>query len=409
MNEVDRHLNALKSNVRKMKVYWFCHSLIFAYVIERIFGLERGLSIQDMVKVEIFYAICTVLLEVPTGVLADRWNRRNTMILSSICIFFEFYLLIDAHSIYGFLASSFAAALGGALASGTANALLYDSLIELKQADHFEKALGQIRLGENCAGLAGGLLGAWAASQYGLVSTYYLSLIGISLAFVISLSFKEAPRHRHLDESETTTLTITHWQHMKQALELTIRLPGILKIIVYSALFAGVLNYVDEYYQIYAKDIGLEVIWFGVWLGFYMLIHSICASLSYRLKPMSQQPQFWTVLIGFSGLCLWFAAMAQNLWGLGSMLIALGFYWMMEPLSLGRIHQSIPSSHRATVESWSRLSENILTILIGLGFAWLADGLGIFTAYHFLAWLLVASVPLWFFWKQIEQTQTSTR
>ena len=39
---------ALKANIWKMKAYWFCHSLIFAYVIERLFGLERGLNVQKI-------------------------------------------------------------------------------------------------------------------------------------------------------------------------------------------------------------------------------------------------------------------------------------------------------------------------------------------------------------------------
>lgn len=399
MNEVAQDLTALKSNIWKMKAYWFCHSLIFAYVIERLFGLERGLNVQDMVKVEIFYAVCCVFLEVPTGVLADRWSRRNTLILSAMCIFFEFYFLIGAHSIFGFLASSFAAALGGSLASGTANALLYDSLLHLKQEHSFEKHLGQIRVSQSLAGLIGGLLGAWAASKYGLVSTYYLSLIGVSLAFVISLSFTEAARHSPLLTSEEPPPSDTHWQHMLHALQVILRLPRIAKIILYSAIFGAVLGYVDEYYQIYAKEIGLAIIWLGSWLGLYMLLETVCSGISYRLKQVSQSPHFWTILIALSGLCLWLASQQHHLGGLGLLLFALCFYWMMNPLALGVLHQDIPSTHRATIESWSNLLENSMSMLIGLAFAGVADNFGIFKAYLLLAWVLIASVPLWFFWK----------
>lgn len=38
----------MKANLWKLRAYWFCHSLIFAYVIERLFRLERGLDIQQM-------------------------------------------------------------------------------------------------------------------------------------------------------------------------------------------------------------------------------------------------------------------------------------------------------------------------------------------------------------------------
>lgn len=145
-------MNPARANLWKLRLYWFGHSLVFAYVIERVFGLSRGLSVQEMVTVEIFYALAALLLEVPTGALADRWSRKKPLLLSSFCIFFEFFLLIFAYNLWGFLASALAAALGGALASGTANALLYDSLLEMGEQGDFERQLGRIGLWEEHGG-----------------------------------------------------------------------------------------------------------------------------------------------------------------------------------------------------------------------------------------------------------------
>jgi hypothetical protein len=48
--------NKLKSNVWKLYSYWFFHNLVFAYVIERLFWQQRGISVQQVVYTEIIYA-----------------------------------------------------------------------------------------------------------------------------------------------------------------------------------------------------------------------------------------------------------------------------------------------------------------------------------------------------------------
>jgi len=120
--------NKLKSNIWKLYAYWFFHNLVFAYVIERLFWQQRGITIQQVVYTEIIYAAVIVLIEVPTGSLADKWSRKNMMVLSAVFCICEFLILIFARKFWHFAAAVFLAAISKALSSGTSNALLYDSL-----------------------------------------------------------------------------------------------------------------------------------------------------------------------------------------------------------------------------------------------------------------------------------------
>ncbi|MGE3724280.1 MAG: MFS transporter [Candidatus Sericytochromatia bacterium] len=382
-------MNPARANLWKLRLYWFGHSLVFAYVIERVFGLSRGLSVQDMVTVEIFYALAALVLEVPTGALADRWSRKKTLLLSSVCIFFEFFLLIFAYNLWGFLASALAAALGGALASGTANALLYDSLLETGEQGDFERQLGRIGLWESLAGLIGALGGAWVAVHWGLTSPYWLSLLGVVLAFGTALSLYE-PR-KQSDHTPAENL----WAHMGEALAFLRGQPVLQKIVLLATCLAAVFEYVDEYLQIYMLDVGVPVAFFGLFYACYMGGEAGFRSLAYRLKEIKQPRWLFVGFLGGFGLFLLGAAALRSLWGLLPLFLALACVWLSQPLTTGYLHHCTPSSHRATVESFAHLLIRLMAVGVGLAFGQIATRWNIFSGYRFLAVILLGFTLYW--------------
>ncbi|MDK2931206.1 MAG: hypothetical protein PWR07_1337 [Bacillota bacterium] len=83
----------IRANISKLYAFWFFHNLVFAYVIERLFWAGRGITIPQVVYLEILYSVVVFLLEVPTGALADRFGRKPMMILGAVFSFGE--MLID--------------------------------------------------------------------------------------------------------------------------------------------------------------------------------------------------------------------------------------------------------------------------------------------------------------------------
>ena len=132
-------------NIRLLYISLFFHNLIFAYVIERLFALERGMTVQYVVYTEIIYAAVTVLLEIPSGAVADRVGRKNLLIVGGVSAFFEFFILIYAHGFWLFGISALIAGIGGACTSGAWNALLYDSLKADNKQEIFERVLGRMQ------------------------------------------------------------------------------------------------------------------------------------------------------------------------------------------------------------------------------------------------------------------------
>jgi MFS family permease len=110
-------------NVRKRYAIRFFHNLIPAYVIERLFWEQRGMTVPMVVYTEIIYAFTVVLLEVPSGIIADKWGRKKLIIVSAFLGCCEFLILIYAREFIHFALAVFLAGVGSAAGSGAENAL----------------------------------------------------------------------------------------------------------------------------------------------------------------------------------------------------------------------------------------------------------------------------------------------
>lgn len=394
--------NGLRANLWKLRAYWFLHSLIFAYVIERVFAQSRGLSVQDMVSVELVYAGASLLLEVPTGALADRWSRKYTLLLSALCGIAELGVLLVAHHLGLFWLSAVIAAMGVALASGTANALLYDSLQALDEAPTFERQLGRIGVGESIAGLTAGLVGAWVAERWGLSWPYALSLVSVAAAVGVVCTLAEPPRAE--DAAAEPLPAGSAWQHMLQALTFLRVRPLLLRAVAYATAMGALFVYLDEYVQLYLQGVGLPLAWFGVWYALYMLGEALCRSLSWHLKPYGMNA--WGYLAIGAAACLGAAAVTPSLWGLLPLWGAFACMWASQPLTTGYLHHQTPSSHRATVESCANLLTSLASVVVGLTFGAIATRFDIFVGYRYLAVLLLGASLAWALWPRGSQGET---
>lgn len=166
-------------------------SLIFAYVIERVFGESRGLSVLEMQYLLILYSIFSIIFEIPAGVVADLWKKKYTLALGLAICFFEFFVSIFSHSFPMFGLAYFTAALGGSLKSGTLESILYQTLKEEQKESSFVQISGRLKfIKYTVSGLAA-VVGGFIAEQFGYEMNYWLSLISFPVAIILILNLHE--------------------------------------------------------------------------------------------------------------------------------------------------------------------------------------------------------------------------
>ena len=76
------------------------------------------ISLTELALIEVVISASQLLLELPTGALADLLGKRSTVFLGNLVTGGAFISFAFANSFYGFLVSAFFIGLGAALTSG---------------------------------------------------------------------------------------------------------------------------------------------------------------------------------------------------------------------------------------------------------------------------------------------------
>jgi MFS family permease len=134
-------------NVRMFVAFRVFFNARFYYPVFTILFLDFGLTISQFAMLNAVWAASIVVMEVPSGALADIWGRRKLLILASVLMIVEMLLLGFAPREYpGILFAFFLTnrILGGfaeAAASGADEAIAYDALKSEGLMDHWDKVI----------------------------------------------------------------------------------------------------------------------------------------------------------------------------------------------------------------------------------------------------------------------------
>lgn len=364
------------ANINKVYAYNFFHNLVFAYVIERLFNLERGLSVQQMVYIEIVYAVTCMIAEIPTGLFADILGRKFSIVFSAVLYIFYFSIQIFAYNFWSFAIATVCVGIAGALVSGALNSLVYESLKVNQIENDMEKIIGKIEFYGTLSASVAALSGGYIAGKYGNVSVYYLSVISMVISTLIALSLTETKHIKSEEEVEKFSI--------KDIINFFLKNRNIRGITLYYIIFGSFIAYIYEYYQIYLNEIKFPVEFFGIVLVCSMLSQGTSQLLSYKIKKSVNNNLLFFICIFTAGLSVIAISFISNFIGIVFLIGTFFLYGAIEPLIWGNLHNSIESSFRATIESSVSFMLNLFSILIGLIFGYITTNYSIFSGLFFI-------------------------
>lgn len=121
-------------NVRSFTFFRAFFSARFYYPVYALLFLDYGLTLAQFGVLNAIWAVTIVVLEVPSGALADTIGRRNLLIVAGVCMVLEMGVLLFAPIgggalLFGlFVINRILSGAAEAAASGADEALAYDSL-----------------------------------------------------------------------------------------------------------------------------------------------------------------------------------------------------------------------------------------------------------------------------------------
>ncbi len=154
---------------------------------------ETGLSNEQAFQLKAFYSITIVLMEIPSGYMADLWGRKNTLILGAVLGTLGFVIYSFQQSYFAFLCAEITLGLGQSFISGSDSAMLYDSLKASKREREYTRFEGLNTAIGNIAEASSALLGG-ALASISIVLPFQIQTVIAFLAVPAAITLVE-PKH----------------------------------------------------------------------------------------------------------------------------------------------------------------------------------------------------------------------
>jgi len=161
-------------------VYTFFDDLVLLYPVYALLFTQTGLSVGQISALFACWSLSSLVLEVPSGALADTVSRRMLLWIGPLLAAAGFALWVCAPSFWAFACGFVLWGAKGALGSGALEALIYEELDRIGVAARYGQVMGRAK----AAGTAGTVLAMGAAAPV-LAAGGYLA---VGAATVVALA-----------------------------------------------------------------------------------------------------------------------------------------------------------------------------------------------------------------------------
>jgi MFS family permease len=379
-------------------LYTLAASLIWG--VNTLFLLDAGLDIFETFVVNSVFTAAMVVFEVPTGVLADTKGRRTSFLLSLLVLLASTiaYVVIPERGggVIAFSVVSVLLGLGFTLYSGAVEAWVVDAL----RSDGYDGPLDHL--------FARGAMITGAAMLVGTVGGGILGSADLSLPFVVrcvllAATFVVALAAMHDRGFTPHPVTLDHlagemrrigragvtygWQE-----------PRIKLLVMATFLQAGFLYWGWYAWQPYFLDLlESDAVWIAGVIaaasavammagnGMVEFLGRYCARRSTLLLWASAFSSIATICVGLGG-SFWIAV--------GSFLVSMVAFGVLQPVKQAFLHKLVPSEHRATVVSFDSMFGNGGGIVGQIGLGAISRGASIADGYVIGGALTLLAVPI---------------
>ncbi len=365
-NAIEAYRDVLRiKNVRVYTLVTFLSSLAFYSVVSTLFYQSRGLTYTGMFLMEGVLSAAIFLLEIPSGVLADRVGRRKLVIAATACAAISSIVAALSHSLWLFLLESAVAGIGIACLSGADEALIYTSLEKEGLSQAADTAFALFGSASKAALAISLVFGGWLA-EYSLSLPVYLSCIPLVLASGLAFLLEEDPSVRAAEGAPT----VRWWMH----LSLLRQMPLLAALRVFSSLafIAGLsMHYLN---QPLFLSLGIPLRHFGAIMLLANLV-SVGASLfAPAIARKLGQPLAVALPLMISGLAfLMLPQLRSPVIGVGAILAILTMDALRMPIYRTFVNDQLQGRNRATSLSVLGFLGSLVSMLVKPSVGMVAD------------------------------------
>ncbi len=326
---------------------------------------SNGLGMKDIMVLQAVYSVAIVVLEIPSGYLADVIGRKKTLIIGAVFGTFGFLTYSLSHAFLGFLIAEIILGIGQSCISGADSAMLYDSLLEKGKEKEYTRFEGRVtslgNVAEATAGIIGGLL-AGITLRIPYVAQTFVAFIALPAALTLSEPARTVPL---IKAGISEILRIARFAVIEDRV--------LRRNILFSAVTGTATLTMAWFAQPFFEYAAIGIAWFGILWTTLNLTVAVTSYTAHRLEVILGQRR--SVLLIASLLPLGYLALSRfhSPWGL----IVLYLFYLVRgyatPVLKDYINRVTASHIRATVLSVRNFIIRLLFALTGPMLGWVKD------------------------------------
>jgi MFS family permease len=329
--------------------------------------------------------IFSLLLDIPAGLLADKWSRKGMLLLGSLSLAIAAIVLGSSQGLVQYVIGYLFLGINLVCTSGTYQAIIYDSLHEERRAAEYSKIFGRAHaLFLAGAGVAN-IFSGFIAHHYSLRANFFITIISCALNAVVILTIKEPAFHK-LENKEKILAKLGK----VTKIIISIRLLKCLAIIM--TLFAVVEIFKVDFGQLYMLRYVSSTQIIGILWAIYAFTWGLGSLIAHRLRTQL------TPLILASSLPLILMAFIDHWISLILFMVQATAAAALFNQTETRIQEATPSAVRASVLSVLSTFGRLIAVPASFLFGWIFRDFGAFWAVRSAAVVATIVLIYWLFY-----------
>lgn len=358
------NLNIYEKNISKLKLYAFLTKVLFYSPVLIAFLKNNHLSAFQILSLFSIMSFITFILEIPSGHFADKYGRKNSLLIATFALFLSSIIFWFASVFNLFIVAAVLLGISGAFRSGADSALLYDTLIILKKEKEHKKIRGSIKAYNAWALTISSFSSTLIVFYFDLKYTFLFSSIFFICALFITFTLKE-PKHKVKIEKNIP--------HITTSIKECLYNKKLLMITLFSSSTFLFIDVSQRFDQMYYLLINLDIKWFGILFGIFAIISGIITKYTYIIEKKLGLKNSLLLIIVLPIISFIFLGLNKTFWGLIAIFL-VNIMWGFPNVIINDYSQKlIHSKNRATMLSIQNQIFSIFYFIVPLVLGYIAD------------------------------------
>nr|WP_221376491.1 MFS transporter [Actinoplanes polyasparticus] len=334
-----------------------CSEAVPLYPVYALLFADTGLSTAQVSSLFAIWSVVAFAAEVPSGALADAWSRKRLYALGELLTAAGYLLWILWPSYPGFALGFVLWGLGGSLASGSLEALVYDELAASGREADYARVAGRGGTIAILAMLAATLVAtpAWQWGGYALVGALSVAIKTAGALLALRLPENRSSPASSEDDDES------YWATLQGGVREAFGSRLVARATLVAALVPG-FTALDEYLPLLSQEKGAST-------AAVPLLYAVTALAMAAGSALASRPFPLLVTLPLAAALLAVGALVPHLAGMVAVSAAFGLLEYSIIRSETRLQDTITGPARTTVLSVAGFGGEVFAVLLYATFA----------------------------------------